>query len=164
MHLRFFIQIFPISHQYFLLFDAINFYTMHTRFYNTYITYILYYIYIIYIYITHNLKAYNKMRRATDIISLSLSERKSTFNTSPQLKLSNVTGCFTACIGVHSPAAELENVIQFRLQYGPLYRVSGTYGTAPNSPAVLVIASFKTCQGLECQHVPSTLIETMGLL
>ena len=48
------------------------------------------------------LKAYNKIRRATDIISHSLSERRSIFYTSWWSKLSNGTGCFTACIGVHS--------------------------------------------------------------
>ena len=65
--------------------------------------YLSIYIYIyIYIYThthtyTHTLKAYNKIR-ATNIISHSLPERRSIFDASHWLKLSNVTGCFTACI------------------------------------------------------------------
>ena len=55
---------------------------------------------------TLTLKAYNKIERATDIINYSLSEKRSIFNASQLLKFSNVTGCFTACIGVHSPAVE----------------------------------------------------------
>ena len=83
-----------------------------------------------YIYLTLNLKAYNKLRRATDIICHSLSKRRSIFNTFWWLKLSNVTGCFTACVGVHFPVVKLENEIQFRdlcqglvaqLQIVPLY-------------------------------------------
>ena len=93
-----------------------------------------------------------EIRRVTDIISHSSSERKSTFNASRWSKLSNITGYFTACISAHSPAAELDNVIQFRLQSGLLSEVSTTCNTAPNSPAVQVIVSFKTCQGLEHLH------------
>ena len=59
------------------------------------------------------------MKRATDIISYSSSERRSIFIASWWLKLSNVTGCI-ACIGGHSPAIELDNPIWFRLQSGPL--------------------------------------------
>ena len=106
----------------------------------------------IYIYICNSiltLKAYIKMRRAADIINHSSSERRSIFNTSLWSKLSNVTGCFTVCIDVHSPAVELENAIQFRLWSGPLLGLLGTCSTAPNTLIVLVI-SFKTRQGLEC--------------
>ena len=108
--------------------------------------------FMIHIYICNSiltLKAYNKMRRAADIINHSSSERRSIFNTSVWSKLSNVTGCFTVCIGVHSPAVELENAIQFRLWSGPLLGLLGTCSTAPNTLIVLVI-SFKTRQGLEC--------------
>ena len=60
-----------------------------------------------------------------------------------------VVGCFTACIGAHSPAVVFDKVIRFRLQSSPLYGVSGTYCTAPNSSTVSVIVSFKTPQGLK---------------
>ena len=115
-------------------------------------------------YKTLTLKVYNKRRRATDLISHSSSERRSIFNASQLSKLSNVTCCFRACIVAHSPALELDNTRWFRLQSGPLQRVSGTCGTAPNSPAVSVIVSFKTLQGFKCQHVVLTLTLTMGLL
>ena len=62
------------------------------------------------------------------------------------------------------PAAELDNMIQFRLWSGSLQGLSGTCGTVPNSPAVSVIISFKTCQGLECQHVALTPTEIIELL
>ena len=81
-----------------------------------------------------NLKAYNKARRATNIISHSLSERKSIFNASLLWKLSNVTQHFTAS----------------RVRSGTLQGMSGTCGTAPNSPAFSAIILFKTGQGLEC--------------
>ena len=68
------------------------------------------------IYITLILKACNKMRRATDIISHSLSERRSIFNASRWSKPSNVTGCFTTYTGVHSPAAEVDNTVWLRLR------------------------------------------------
>ena len=97
---------------------------------------------------TLTLKAYNKIRRATDIISHSLSERRSTFNASKWSKLSNVTGCFTACIGVLT--VDLDNAIWFRLQSGPIHGLSETCDTAPIGPAVSVIVSLKTHQGLEC--------------
>ena len=74
---------------------------MHTRFYDIY-----------------RCKAYNKLWRAADIISHSLSERRSIFNASQWLKLSNVTGCFTAYVGVHCPATQLDKVIWFRLWSG----------------------------------------------
>ena len=115
-------------------------------------------------YITLTFKVYNKMRRVTDIISHSSSERRSILNTSRWSKLSNVTGCFTAGIGAHSPAVELENAIQFRIWSGPLQGVSRTCETAANTPAVSVIVFFKTRQGLECQHVASMLTYTIGLL
>ena len=66
------------------------------------------------------LKAYNKIRSATDIISHNLSERRSTFNASRWSKISNITLCFTAYIGAHSPAVELDIAIRFRLQTGLL--------------------------------------------
>ena len=53
-----------------------------------------------------------RIRRATDIICHSSSERTSIFDASQWLKLSNVTDCFTACTGAHSLAFELDNVIQ----------------------------------------------------
>ena len=68
-------------------------------------------------YITLHLKAYNKMKRATNIVSHSSSERRSIFNASRWSKLSIVTGCFT---GAHSPAVELDSMIRFRLRSGPL--------------------------------------------
>ena len=52
---------------------------------------------------TFTLKAYNKIRKATDIISHSSSEKRSIFNASRQSKLSNVTGSFTTCKDAHSP-------------------------------------------------------------
>ena len=64
-------------------------------------------------------KAYNKIRRATDIINRSSTER-SILNAFRWSKLSNVTGCFTACIGAHFPAADLDNAIRFRLRSDPL--------------------------------------------
>ena len=67
-----------------------------------------------------NLKAHSKIRRAADIITHCSSERRSIFNASRWLKLSNVTGCLTACIGAHSPAVELNNTIRFRLRPGLL--------------------------------------------
>ena len=54
---------------------------------------------------TITLKVYNKMRRATDIMSHISSERRSIFK---------------ACIGAHSPAVELDNAIRFTLRSGPL--------------------------------------------
>ena len=69
---------------------------------------------------TLSLKAYNNIRRATDIISHSSSERRSIFNASQWSKPSNVSGCFIACIEAHSPGVELDNAIRFRLWSGPL--------------------------------------------
>ena len=88
----------------------------------------------------HN--TYVSIRRAADIINHSSSERRSIFNASHWSKLSTVTGFFTACLDAHSPAVELDNMIQS----GLLQAGSRTQGIAPNSPAVLVIFSFKTCQ------------------
>ena len=62
--------------------------------------------------------AYNKVKRATDIISHSSSERRSIFNASWWSKFSSVTGCFTSCKCAHSATVELENAIQFRLHTG----------------------------------------------
>ena len=80
------------------------------------------------------LKAYNKIRIAIAIISHSLSEKRNIFKASWWSKLSNITGCFTAYIGGHSPTVELDTAIWFRLWSGPLQGVSGTCGTTPNSP------------------------------
>ena len=62
-----------------------------------------------------NLNACNKIRRATDIISHSPSE-KGSINASWWLNV----GCFTACIGVHCSSVELDKVIWFRFQPNPL--------------------------------------------
>ena len=115
---------------------------MHTKFY----------VILIYVYIkkTLTLKAYNKLRKATDIISQISSERRCIFNASQWSKLSNVTSCFTACKGAHSPAAEMDNRVRFNLRSGSLYGVSRPCATAPNNLAVSAIVSFKTSQGLEC--------------
>ena len=92
-------------------------YSMRTRFYD----------------ITITLKAYSKMRRATDIISHNLSDMRSIFNACWWLNISNITGCFTACISVNFPAVEFDNAIWFILLSCPLQGVSGTCDTAPNS-------------------------------
>ena len=55
----------------------------------------------------HILKAYNNIRRATDMISHSSSERISNFNASRWWKISNVTSCFTAHI--FEPYSKLTN-------------------------------------------------------
>ena len=117
-------------------------YSMRTRFYD----------------ITITLKAYSKMRRATDIISHNLSDRRSIFNACWWLNISNITGCFTACISVHFPAVEL--ITQSGL-YFCLALFRGCQGLVTQLQivlvsAILVIVSFKTCQSLE-QHVASTL-------
>ena len=57
------------------------------------------------------------------IISHNSSERRSIFNVSrwvEALQCYHVTACFTACIGVHSLAVQVDNTIQFRFQPGPL--------------------------------------------
>lgn len=64
--------------------------------------------------------------------------------------LFNVTGCFTAWIGLQSPTVELDNAIRFRLLSGSPQGMLETRGTAQNSPAISFIVSFKTCHGLEC--------------
>lgn len=64
------------------------------------------------------LKAYNKIRRTTDIISHSSSDSGTIFNAFWWLKLSNLTGCFIACIRAHLSAVELDNTIKFRLPSG----------------------------------------------
>ena len=66
--------------------------------------------------LTFTSKAYNRIRRTTDIISHSSSVD---VNASRLSNLSNVTGYFSACAGAHSPAVELDNAIRFRLWSGP---------------------------------------------
>ena len=76
----------------------------------------------IYIYIYNkalNSKAYNKRMTDTDIISHSSSERRSIFNASCWSKLSNVTGCFTVCKGVHS--FQMSWIICSRLEFGKAF-------------------------------------------
>ena len=69
-------------------------------------------------------------KKATDIISHSLSERRSISNVSWWSKLFNVTGCFTGCISAHYPAVKLDNTIWFILLSCPNSGVLGACGTA----------------------------------
>ena len=117
--------------------------------------YVYIYIYI-YIYIYNkvlNSKAYNKRMTDTDIISHSSSERRSIFNASCWSKLSNVTGCFTACKGVHS--FQMSWIICSRLEFDLAFFFffwggggGGTCGAALNSHVISVIVSSKTHQFL----------------
>ena len=66
---------------------------------------------------------YNKIRRATDIINHSSSERRSIFNASRCLKLPIVTVCFTACIGAHSRAIDLDNVIISQIIFQMIFKM-----------------------------------------
>ena len=85
------------------------------------------------------MKAYSKIRRATDIISHSSSKAG---QSSP---MSMVVSKLTY---VRNPP-QLSSITRSGVDFRSI-RVCQGLGTALNSPAVLVIIFFKTCQGLEC--------------
>ena len=71
-------------------------------------------------------------------------------------KLLNVAGCFTACIGAHSPLLSWITRTGLDFSLALFQGLPGTCGTAPNILAVSVIVSYKTRQVLECYHIAST--------
>ena len=84
------------------------------------------------------MKDYNKLRRAT--YRHSLFESRSIFNASWWLELSNVTGCFTACIDAHPHPMKIV-IYRGGLMWGDFFHVGGNekifgcWGDSTHSPS-----------------------------